>query len=56
MAKTETRWSYDEYHDMWECLTCEEAFQFTCGGVRENRYRYCPHCGREIILCGEGDE
>ena len=27
---------------------CGETWEFTAGGVKENRISYCPYCGRRI--------
>jgi len=27
---------------------CEEAFFFSVGGIKENRVKYCPFCGKKI--------
>jgi transcriptional regulator with XRE-family HTH domain len=27
---------------------CEEAHYFVTDGIKENGYKYCPYCGREI--------
>ena len=43
-----TVWTYHPQDYMWEC-TCGEAYQFMEGGPTENRYKYCPGCGRQII-------
>ena len=41
------KWIYDEYHDYWD-TKCGEGQIFTDGGPKENKYRYCPYCGKEI--------
>ena len=35
---------------------CENAFQFTEGGVEENHFEYCPYCGGAIIYVEYLDE
>jgi hypothetical protein len=27
---------------------CGHIFEFTCDGVRDNRFVYCPYCGKTI--------
>ena len=34
--------------DYWE-TACGEAFCFTDGGPSDNRMRFCPYCGGELI-------
>jgi len=45
---SEARWTYDSYHDKWDCSSCGEGFQFMEGGPEDNDYIFCPACGREI--------
>ena len=52
MTHDNVHWSYDSYHDMWEC-DCGEAYQFMNDGPQENRYQYCPGCGGRIFLTEE---
>lgn len=28
--------------------SCKEAFEFTNGGVKENKFLFCPYCGGKI--------
>lgn len=39
------KWVIDEYHYETEC---NNAFEFYIGGPLENKYIYCPYCGKEI--------
>ena len=43
------KWIYDECHDYWD-TECGEGHYFTSGGPDENKYKYCPYCGKEIGL------
>lgn len=39
----------------WEsCARKDKGFTFEDGGPSENEFRYCPFCGREIHVEGEG--
>jgi len=40
-------WLWSPMTDHYE-TECGEGFQFTNGGVEENNYQFCPHCGRKI--------
>lgn len=42
-------WLHETDHscDYWE-TGCGEAHQFIDGGPQENKYRYCPYCGRAL--------
>ena len=41
------KWKYDEQDDMWE-TECKNALCFIEGGIKDNRYGFCPYCGNEI--------
>lgn len=45
-ARVVCRWTRDE-DDTW-FSGCGEAFVFTDGTPRENKYAYCPYCGRTL--------
>jgi DNA-directed RNA polymerase subunit RPC12/RpoP len=47
MNKT-CKWVYEEYYDYWE-TECGESQQFIEDGIKENNYKYCPYCGKNII-------
>ena len=49
---SKARWTYDSYHDKWDC-SCGEGFQFMEGGPEDNDYNFCPACGREISRKGD---
>jgi hypothetical protein len=29
---------------------CNNTFQFITDGIKENNFKYCPYCGKEIAL------
>ena len=31
----------------WE-TECDEAWQFTEGGIKDNNVNFCPYCGKQI--------
>jgi len=35
---------YDGVHN----TSCNNAHAFICDGVKENKYKFCPYCGRKI--------
>lgn len=41
-------WTWEPFSDHYE-TDCGEGFQFMNGGVEQNNYEFCPHCGREIV-------
>lgn len=41
------RWSEDE-EGHWD-TACGECFVFETGGPKENKARWCPYCGGELI-------
>lgn len=40
-------WTYDDINCKYD-TTCERAFQFIEDDFEENRFEYCPHCGKKI--------
>jgi len=40
------QWNEDE--SGWWYTDCGEAHEFTTGGVEENRYKFCPYCGKTL--------
>lgn len=42
---------HDEVHmpDTYE-TTCKNAFLFADGGPDDNGFKYCPYCGRELLI------
>jgi hypothetical protein len=45
--KPTCRWTYDENLDMYE-TACGQGWAFTEGGLKDNKVRYCYHCGRVV--------
>lgn len=41
------KWTYDDIHDFYE-TACGESFYFTDDGLKENKFRVCPYCGKVI--------
>lgn len=41
------KWTWEPMSDYYE-TECGNGFQFINGGVEENSYKFCPHCGRKI--------
>jgi len=42
-----TWWS--NWSDYWE-TGCDNAHTFFDGGPTENKYRFCPYCGKRIAV------
>lgn len=40
-------WKYDDLDCFYE-TKCGEAYCFTDGDRKQNKYRHCPNCGKEI--------
>lgn len=40
-------WKEDPNDFFWE-TSCGNRFIFECGSPSENRFVYCPYCGRRI--------
>jgi len=40
-------WIYDDRHDKWD-TQCDNAFQFNCGGPKDNNMAFCPYCGKPL--------
>jgi hypothetical protein len=50
-------WSRDALDGDW-ATACNQAFVFNDGGPEENAFRFCPYCGRVIVVdvaAGQGD-
>lgn len=43
----ECDWLEDSSGEFWE-TRCGEAHCFITDGPRENRYAFCPYCGRKL--------
>lgn len=41
------KWRYDSTHEKWD-TQCEEAHCFFEGSPKDNNYKFCPYCGKEI--------
>jgi len=46
--------SWDE-DDIWE-TDCDNTFQFTTDGPKENRFKFCPYCGKVIEVEERGGD
>ena len=47
LSEDTCKWKYDDidnYHD----TGCGEAHVFTEGSIKDNWYKFCPYCGKEI--------
>ena len=42
-------WLGEEYYDVWH-TSCNNAWQFMEGGPRENHVKFCPFCGKQIVV------
>lgn len=40
-------WRYQDVDDYYE-TTCKQSFALVEGDCKENKYRFCPFCGKEI--------
>lgn len=57
MIETPCIWKSDDGLDWtYWYTTCGEAFSFEVGVPDENHYRYCPGCGRAILLAPHIEE
>lgn len=41
------KWRYDETHEKWD-TQCGNAHSFFEGGPKDNYYKFCPYCGKEL--------
>lgn len=46
MSENTCSWSADE-DGTWE-TECDELFQFTTDGPKENGFKFCPYCGARL--------
>ena len=46
-AMTTCDWSHDSTHSKWDS-GCGNGFQFMDGTPRENGFKFCPFCGKEL--------
>lgn len=51
MGEHTCKWREDGYkwdgYGYWE-TGCDNLFQFNTGGPEENRFKFCPYCGKPI--------
>ena len=40
----------DKDTNMWQCPACKEVIQLMEGTPQENRYNFCPTCGKRLIM------
>jgi len=43
------RWWRERWDPYWSSDCHNAAFEFNDGGPTDNGFRFCPHCGRELI-------
>lgn len=48
MATDQCRWSPDE-DGVW-FTGCNNAFAFDSGDPRENKFAFCPYCGKTLVV------
>ena len=46
--KCEWKHSTGDDLDIW-FTACDNVFEFTEDGIKENHFKYCPYCGGEIL-------
>ena len=46
----------DQEHDAWVCGKCGYIENFEADGPEENGWRFCPACGREIVIADKTSE
>lgn len=46
-------WEYEQ--DGFHQTGCGRGFTFEEGDVIENGFRFCPYCGKEIVVEGEAE-
>lgn len=47
--ESECLWIPDDHDDDW-ATACGSAFTFIDGGPPENDFRFCPYCGRSLVI------
>jgi len=46
---TKCKWTLDDYHGRWVSgCSGDDGFCFNEGGPADNRFVYCPFCGKPI--------
>jgi len=46
------QWKYCEHECSWD-TQCDNKYQFTNDGPKENGYKFCPGCGKPVALAGD---
>ena len=46
----------DQEHDAWVCGGCGDRENVEADGPEENGWRFCPACGREIVIADKTSE
>ena len=46
-SKPQCEWTYKDEYFHWQ-TSCDNAYQFTDGGIKENSFTHCPYCGGGI--------
>jgi hypothetical protein len=47
LEKVVCQWLYEGLEDRWD-TECGNAHVFITDGPKENRYKFCPYCGKEL--------
>ena len=45
-------WTYADDEGMW-ITGCEELHIFSSDGPVENAHRFCPYCGKPLVIKGD---
>ena len=48
MGKCKWTYNLEDDYDVYR-TTCGNKFYFNAGGITDNKFKYCPYCGREIL-------
>lgn len=48
----ECKWKFDEEYGAYD-TSCENAQNFIEGGIKENKYEFCPYCRGKIVDGGK---
>jgi hypothetical protein len=49
MSKTACQWKQDHDNGSWD-TSCDNKFEFTNDGPKENEFSFCPYCGGELQI------
>lgn len=52
-AKKFCVWEYNDIYDFYETPCNDSGYAFTVGTVKENKFKFCPYCGRKIKVKNE---